>query len=56
VEENVDEDILSGQYFYSDHTEEIKGLGIGLIAVIARSTLVFRRGTGQEVSEPWKIL
>ncbi len=50
MEENVDEDILSGQYFYSDHTEEIKGLGIGLIAVIARSTQVFqeRDGTGGE--------
>jgi hypothetical protein len=39
--QNVDEDILTKQYFLSAHKEERKGLENGLIGVLANDSLVF---------------
>jgi hypothetical protein len=41
VLQNVDEDILTKQYFLSAHKEERKGLETGLIGVLANDSLVF---------------
>jgi hypothetical protein len=41
VLQNIDEDILTKQYFLRAHKEERKGLETGLLDVLADDSLVF---------------
>jgi hypothetical protein len=56
VRKNVEDSILTKQYFRRAHTEQRKEMETVLMAVGANSSLLVEAERGKQMSGPWKVL